>query len=195
MDGTIEVAPPAAGAPRPAAGVSQPAVWVGLFVVAPLATAGCIAALIPLWRSDPALALSIVVLFAGLFSMGVALLGEPGQTTSGTALLGSALMLAVTWSEEWGWGAVPWLSKTVGNEWLFLGAWALYRYPRARLDRWDRQFFTVMAVWFCVPQVLLLLTSRPQWQSWRAPKPVWLSPPEWPASTPRSSPRSMPGRR
>ena len=147
---------------------TSPAVWAGLFVVAPLATAACTAALIPLWRSDPPLALSVVVLFAGLFSMGVALFGEPGQSTSGTALLGSALLLAFTWSEEWNWGAVPWISKTVGNEWLFLGAWALYRYPRARLSRWDRQFFAVMAAWFFVPQVLLLLTSRPQWHSYHA---------------------------
>ena len=78
----------------------------------------------PLWVRDPGLALTMTLLFAALFAIGIVLLAEPGQLAAGAALIGAAMLLVVSWANEWGGGPLPLLSQATGEFWVLAGGWA-----------------------------------------------------------------------
>ena len=147
-----------------------------LGTLVPSATAVAAAGLWPMWHTAVPVALVTLALFAALFAAGVVLMAEPGQVPAGIAMMLSAVLLIVSWANEWGAGPLPLISVVVGNLWVPVVGWALYRYPHQRLTRGDRWMFTVVLAWFVASSWLLVFLSRPQWH--RFP-PHW-----WPALFP-----------
>ena len=147
-----------------------------LGTLVPAATAVAALGLWPMWHTAVPVALVTLALFAALFAAGVVLMAEPGQAPAGIAMMLSAVLLIVSWANEWGIGPLPLASDVVGNQWVPVVAWALYRYPSRRLARGDRWMFTVVLAWFVATSWLLVFLSRPQWH--RFP-PHW-----WPALFP-----------
>jgi signal transduction histidine kinase len=142
-----------------------------LGTLVPSATAVAAVGLWPMWHTAVAVALVTLALFAALFAAGVVLLAEPGQVPAGIAMVLSAVLLIVSWANEWGVGPLPLASDVVGNLWVPVVAWALYRYPQRRLACGDRWMFTVVLVWFVASSWLLVFLSRPEWH--RFPPHWW----------------------
>ena len=161
---------------RPAAAISRRTLWVMLGTLVPSATVVAAVGLWPMWHTAVPVALVTLALFAALFAAGVVLLAEPGQVPAGIAMMLSAVLLIVSWANEWGVGPLPLASVVVGNLWVPVLGWALYRYPHQRLACGDRWMFTVVLAWFVVTSWLLVFLSRPEWH--RFP-PHW-----WPALFP-----------
>jgi signal transduction histidine kinase len=136
---------------------------LALMTIAPAVTLLAAAAVWPMWHRDAALAASVALLAAAFCTSGIVLLAEPGQAGPGIALLASAGLLLLSWSNEWGLGPLPMLSTVFGEYWLLTAGWALYRYPEPRLSGQDRVFCVLLAAWFTVVPWLEVLTSRPQW--------------------------------
>ena len=128
----------------------------------------------PLWSRDQGLALCMTLLFGALFAIGIVLLAEPGQLPAGLAMLAAAVLLVVSWANEWGGGPLPLLSQATGELWILLGGWALYRSPDRTLSPRDRAMFGAMFVWFLINPWLRILTSRPEWHEF--PPDSW-----WPS--------------
>ena len=147
-----------------------------LGTLVPSATAVAAVGLWPMWHTAVPVALVTLSLFAALFAAGVVLMAEPGQVPAGIAMMLSAVLLIVSWANEWGVGPLPLASDVVGNLWVPVVAWALYRYPHQRLACGDRWMFTVVLAWFVATSWLLVFLSRPEWH--RFP-PHW-----WPALFP-----------
>ena len=144
-----------------------------LGTLVPSATAVADVGLWPMWHTAVPVALVTLALFAALFAAGVVLMAEPGQVPAGIAMMLSAVLLIVSWANEWGAGPLPLASDVVGNLWVPVVGWALYRYPHQRLARGDRWMFTVVLAWFVVTSWLLVFLSRPEWH--RFPPHWWPS--------------------
>ena len=142
-----------------------------LGTLVPSATAVAALGLWPMWHTAVPVALVTLALFAALFAAGVVLMAEPGQVPAGIAMMLSAALLIVSWANEWGAGPLPLVSDVVGNLWVPVVAWALYRYPHQRLARGDRWMFTVALAWFVATSWLLVFLSRPEWH--RFPPHWW----------------------
>jgi signal transduction histidine kinase len=148
-----------------------------LGTLVPAASTVAALALWPLWHEALFVALATLALFAALFAIGVTLLAEPGQGPVGLAMIVAAALLIVSWANEWGKGPLPLASVVVGNLWVPVVGWALYRYPSRQLDHGDRWVFLVVLGWIVVTPWLLVFLSRPQWHQY--PAHCW-----WPALFP-----------
>jgi len=137
--------------------------WLLLGTLTPAVTALAGVAFWPLWQRDGGLALTMTLLFAALFAIGIVLLAEPGQLTAGAAMIASAVLLVVSWANEWGGGPFPLLSQVFGDVWALLACWVLYRYPDRSLRRWERIMFALMFAWFLLVPWLKILMSQPAW--------------------------------
>jgi signal transduction histidine kinase len=124
----------------------------------------------PMWHNETLVAISVLALFAALFAVGVMLMAEPGQGPVGASMLLAAVLLIVSWANEWRFGPLPLISQVVGDLWAPTVAWALYRYPHKRLATADRWMFTTALIWFAVTSWLLVFLSRPEWHQF---------PPHW----------------
>ena len=155
---------------RPAAAIGRQTLWMMLGTLVPSATAVAALGLWPMWHTAVPTALAATALFAALFAAGVVLMAEPGQVPAGIAMMLSAVLLIVSWANEWGAGPLPLASDVLGGLWLLGVGWALYRYPNQRLARGDRRMFTVLLAWFVVTSWLLVFLSRPEWHEF---------PPHW----------------
>jgi signal transduction histidine kinase len=142
--------------------------WLMLSLVVPLAAVAGGLGVLPLWHSAPYLALSLTALCTSFVAIGMVLLAEPGQSAAGWAMMLSATLLIVSWSNEWAVGPLPLASKVAGDLWLVVGGWALYRYPNHRLSTGDNWIFRLMITWFVVTSWLLVFLSKPQWHRFPA---------------------------
>ncbi len=148
--------------------------WLLLGTLTPAATMVAALAFWPLWQRAPGLAMTMTLLFAALFAIGIVLLAEPGQLTAGLAMITSSVLLVISWANEWGGGPFPLLSQAVGDVWALLACWVLYRYPDRSLRSWERFMFTVMFAWFLIAPWVKILLSKPEWHQF--PADSW-----WPA--------------
>jgi hypothetical protein len=164
------------GAPPATGTMSRRTFWTLLGSLTPVAALAGGFGVLPLWHSSPFLALVLTGLFTSMVAIGMVLLAEPGQVAAGCAMMGSAVLLIVCWSNEWQLGPLPLASKVAGDLWIVVGCWALYRYPNLQLSAGDRWMFRLMLTWFVTQSWLLVFLSRPEWHQF---PPGW-----WPALFP-----------
>ncbi|MFE2566205.1 sensor histidine kinase [Streptomyces mirabilis] len=148
--------------------LTRHAVWVMLGTLVPTATSLAALALWPLWHAELLLPLGDTALFAAMLAIGIVLLAEPGQAANGSAMAVSAVLTIVTWANEWHLGPLPLISKVLGDLWLPVGSWALYRYPNSRLSRGDQWMFGLLLGSSIASSWLLVLISRPEWHQFPA---------------------------
>lgn len=164
------------GAQLAAVTMSRRTFWIVLGSLTPIVIVAGALGVLPLWRTTPAQALALTCLFTSLVTIGVVLLAEPGQGPAGWAMMTSALLLLISWANEWRVGPLPLASKVLGDLWIPVGGWALYRYPHQRLNRGDRWMFRLIFAWFLATSWLLVFLSLPEWHDF---PPGW-----WPALFP-----------
>ena len=147
------------------------------------ATAGLAAAVVsaavaaawlsPLNAYDPLTYVATTAAATSVATAGVLLVRSPGQGRTGATLLAAAAFWLVSWSNEWGVGALPLLSQVLGPCWYVLGSSALLRYPhRALQRRFECIFLLVMAAWAVGGSSVLVLLGRPEWYSF-PPTVTW----------------------
>jgi signal transduction histidine kinase len=156
--------------------ISRRILWILLGTLVPLTTVVAALGLWPMWRTAMPLALAVAALFAAFFAVGVVLMAEPGHGAVGSAMIIAAVLLVGSWANEWNFGPWPLFSQVIGDLWIPVVGWALYRYPHRQLTRGDRWLFTVILLWFICTSWLLVLVSRPQWHQFST---TW-----WPALFP-----------
>jgi signal transduction histidine kinase len=156
--------------------ISRRILWIMLGALVPLATVVAALGLGPMWRTSIPLALAVSVLFAAFFAVGVALMAEPGHGPVGFAMIVAAVLLIGSWANEWNFGPWPLISEVVGDLWIPVVAWALYRYPHRKLSASDQRLFIAILIWFLSTSWFLVLVSRPQWHQFTT---TW-----WPALFP-----------
>jgi signal transduction histidine kinase len=161
---------------RSASLISRRMLWILLGTLVPLSTVVAALGLWPMWRTTLPLALAVSALFAAFFAVGVVLIAEPGHAPVGLAMILAAVLLIGSWANEWNFGLWPLFSQVVGDLWIPVVGWALYRYPHQKLARGDRWLFIVILIWFILTSWILVLLSRPQWHQFST---AW-----WPALFP-----------
>jgi signal transduction histidine kinase len=63
----------------------------------------------------------------------------------------------------WNAGPGPFYGLVLGALDRLFGAWALLRYPNARLHRPQRNYLVILATWMLAGRLLIAVTSTPQW--------------------------------
>jgi signal transduction histidine kinase len=95
---------------------------------------------------------------------GAVILDDPGQRSTGWMLILVGVLNAVSWLNEWNSGAGPFLSKVLGYLWVPVVAWAVLRYPRPHLERYERLLVIAIAGWLNIGTIFLTVAARPGWQ-------------------------------
>ncbi|HEY4991401.1 MAG TPA: ATP-binding protein [Nakamurella sp.] len=152
--------------------------WLAFGV--PAVIAYNIAALWPMFSTQLWLAVSTVVVSVTFFATGIFIATDTGHRATAAALLASALLWPLNWLNEWEVGPLPVMAALEGPLASLPAIWAFLRYPRPWPRRW--QELTVVWVLVCIQlqAVVVVLTSRPEWNGWPPDQP-W--PTLWPDYT------------
>lgn len=141
-------------------------------LICPPAAVAVYAAFWPMWRDRPLLALGSLLLSMGLLCVGVLLLEEPGQHGSAGMLMAASALLTIGWLSIWETGPLPLISVPASSAGTIIAAWAMFRYQStARVRQVSNRYFAVMLAFILAGQAVGIVTSRPQWNGFRAA--VW----------------------
>ena len=145
---------------------------VGL-LIAPVVALLAVAVEWPALADEPLFATVNALVPIAFYVNGALLLGEPGQSGTGRALILFSLFFCVGWFDLWGVGPMPLLAEVLGPLALACGAWALLRYPNPRLQhRHERVYVVATFVWLTGVQAVLAPVSRPEWHGY-SPSAWW----------------------
>ncbi len=155
--------------------------WFGARVRGAVASGTAVAAVAlacgwPYWRDHPAAAV-ITLAGCGGFAVagGVLAAGRLGRRT-GWLFTAASAAWAVTWLASWNSGAAPLVSVFAQSAFYLAVGTAVLLYPVGRLTGPAERLWTAAAALVLVGgQVLLCLTSRPEWNGF-APSVMWPGP-------------------
>jgi DNA-binding CsgD family transcriptional regulator len=116
---------------------------------------------IPLWHSDPWLALSNVLVTMSFVFAGLILRKSHKQRRTGWTLILAGIVHPLGWWDQWNFGPFPFYATVFGELDDILGVSALLRYPAERLTRYQRLYVAVLATWLLGGRLLLATLSRP----------------------------------
>jgi signal transduction histidine kinase len=135
-----------------------------------------------LWVHYPLLTSVNLLCSTAFVVTGLMLLADREHCATAWALLLAGITFPLGWLDQWEAGPLPLYSVVFGYLSDILGALALLRYPASRLDPARRRFCVLLAIWFVLGPLLLVLISRPAW--WGPPirdSAWWLA--LWPSRT------------
>jgi signal transduction histidine kinase len=118
------------------------------------------------WRLWPqSTALAAVNLFTSLAFVltGLLLRNEAGQRGVAWVLILAGICRGLDYVDLWNAGPGPFYGLVFGALDRLFGAWALLRYPHARLHRAQRNYLVILATWMLGGRLLIAVTSTPQW--------------------------------
>ena len=150
-----------------------------LLTAAVLVTSGCACALVQGSTWSRATVLAVVNLATSLTFVGTGMLlrEQPGQRRVAWALVLAGIMRSIDFSDALGWGPWPLYALIFGGMDRLVGAYALLRYPRPALLRYQRVYLIVLGGWMLVGRTLIAVTSTATWNG--NPPSAW-----WPALWP-----------
>jgi len=126
-----------------------------------------------LWADHTVLTTVNLLASAGLVGTGSWLATQQGQRGTGWALMLSGVTRPLGWLDAWPSGPWPLYSVVFGYVDSVFAAWALLRYPDARLSRPVRWYMGVLAGWLvCVP-ALMAAVARPGWMVPKVNASTW----------------------
>jgi signal transduction histidine kinase len=117
----------------------------------------------PAWNENGDLAgvnAAVTVLFV---LTGLWLRREPGQRDMAWALIAVGVLRSLDFADAWSNSPVAVYDLIFGAADRVVGAWALLRYPNRALQRHQRIFIILLAVWMFGGRILITVTSLPQW--------------------------------
>src|ERR1700733_1202474 len=117
----------------------------------------------PAWNENGDLAgvnAAVTVLFV---LTGLWLRREPGQRAVAWALIAVGLLRSLDFADAWSNSPVAVFDLIFGAADRAIGAWALLRYPNGALQKNQRIFLILLAVWMFGLRTLIAVTSLPQW--------------------------------
>jgi signal transduction histidine kinase len=155
--------------------------WRGyLLTAAVLLAAGALSALLQgrLWHQATVLAVVNVTTTLAFICTGLLLRRQPGQRRVAWALMLAGAFRSLDFANELS-QAGPWplYALVCGGLDRLAGAYAMLRYPRAGLLRYQRAYLVILAGWMLIGRTLIAVTSIPQWNG--NPARSW-----WPALWP-----------
>jgi signal transduction histidine kinase len=155
--------------------------WRGyLLTAAVLLAAGALSALLQgrLWHQATVLAVVNVTTTLAFICTGLLLRRQPGQQRVAWALMLAGAFRSLDFANELS-AAGPWplYALVCGGLDRLAGAYAMLRYPRAGLLRYQRAYLVILAGWMLTGRTLIAVTSIPQWNG--NPARSW-----WPALWP-----------
>lgn len=129
-----------------------------------LVTLGCLdtAAELPVWRQSPALVVVNLSVSLTYILTGLLVHEERGQRGVGWALILAGAFRSLDFVDAWNTGPWPVYAVIFGAADRVCGAWALLRYPRARLERAQRVYLIVLVGWMLAGRVMVVITSTAQ---------------------------------
>jgi signal transduction histidine kinase len=125
----------------------------------------------PAWSENGDLAgvnAAVTVLFV---LTGLWLRREPGQRGVAWALIAVGLLRSLDFADAWSNSAVAVYTLIFGGADRVIGAWALLRYPNRALQKHQRVFLILIAIWMFGLRTLITVTSLPQWDG--EPASAW----------------------
>jgi signal transduction histidine kinase len=96
---------------------------------------------------------------------------EPGQRAVAWALIAAGLLRSLDFADAWSGSPLAVYDLIFGAADRVIGAYALLRYPNRALQKHQRIFLTLLAVWMFSLRTLIAVTSRPQWDG--QPASAW----------------------
>jgi signal transduction histidine kinase len=114
---------------------------------------------LPMWRDTPALATVNVIMSLAFILTGLLLHREDGQRGVAWALILAGVFRSLDFVDAWSGG--PWAVYAVvfgGIDRVF-GGYAVLRYPRPALGRFERGYLALLAGWMLVTRSLVVVTS------------------------------------
>jgi signal transduction histidine kinase len=132
-----------------------------------------------MWHTATVLSVVNVATSLTFICTGLLLRRQPGQRRVAWALMLAgafrSLDFANSFADDGPW---PLYALVCGGLDRLAGAYALLRYPRPALLRYQRAYLILLAAWMLIGRSLIAVTSRPQWNG--NPASSW-----WPALLPR----------
>jgi signal transduction histidine kinase len=125
----------------------------------------------PLWIQNGDLAGVNTVVSVTFVLTGLWLRREPGQRVVAWALMAAGLLRPLDFADAWSSSPVALYDLVFGAADRVIGAWALLRYPNRALQKHQRIFLIVLAVWMFGLRTLIAVTSLPQWDG--QPASAW----------------------
>jgi len=125
----------------------------------------------PLWDQNGDLAGVNAVVSVTFVLTGLWLRREPGQRVVAWALMAAGLLRPLDFADAWSSSPVALYDLVFGAADRVIGAWALLRYPARALQKHQRIFLIVLAVWMFSLRTLIAGTSLPQWDG--QPASAW----------------------
>src|ERR1700722_8077679 len=125
----------------------------------------------PLWDQNGDLAGVNAVVSVTFVLTGLWLRREPGQRVVAWALIAAGLLRPLDFADAWSSSPVALYDLVFGAADRVIGAWALLRYPSRALQKHERIFLIVLAVWMFGLRTLIAVTSLPQWDG--QPASAW----------------------
>jgi signal transduction histidine kinase len=125
----------------------------------------------PVWHENGDLAgvnAAVTVLFV---LTGLWLRREPGQQAVAWALIAAGLLRSLDFADAWSSSPVAVYDLIFGAADRVIGAYALLRYPNRALQKDQRIFLVLLAVWMLSLRTLIAVTSLPQWDG--QPASAW----------------------
>ena len=132
-----------------------------------------------MWHTATVLAVVNVTTSLAFICTGLLLRRQPGQRRVAWALMLAGAFRSLDFANSFADGG-PWplYALVCGGLDRLAGAYALLRYPRPALLRYQRWYLIILAGWMLVGSWLIAVTSLPQWNG--NPASSW-----WPALLPR----------
>src|SRR5882724_1966093 len=113
----------------------------------------------PLWRQIPTLAAVNLATSVAFILTGLLLRQERGSRGVAWALILAGLFRSVDFVDAWNAGAWPAYAVVFGAADRVCGAYALLRYPRARLSPFQRGYLITLVSWMLVGRSLIVVTT------------------------------------
>jgi signal transduction histidine kinase len=137
-----------------------------LLEAAALIAAGCVCALVQgtLWSQATVLAVVNVATALTFIGTGLLLRREQGQQGVAWALMLAGSFRALDFADSLSGGPWPLYDLIFGGMDRLAGAYALLRYPRPALLRYQRVYLIALASWMLLGRTLVSVTSTPAWQ-------------------------------
>ena len=132
-----------------------------------------------MWHTATALSVVNVATSLAFICTGLLLRRQPGQRRVAWALMLAGAFRSLDFANSFA-NSGPWplYALVCGGLDRLAGAYALLRYPRAGLLRYQRWYLIILACWMLGGRALIAVTSLPQWNG--NPASSW-----WPALLPR----------
>jgi signal transduction histidine kinase len=151
-----------------------------LLAAAVLVVAGALSALLQGrgWHQAPVLSVVNVTTSLAFICTGLLLRRQPGQQRVAWALMLAGAFRSLDFANSLvDSGPWPLYALVCGGLDRLAGAYAMLRYPRPALLRYQRGYLVVLAGWMLIGRSLIAVTSRPEWNG--NPRDSW-----WPALWP-----------